>query len=1414
MDFSSEKNKDKGSCLFGIGSEAYVMAACDDTSTTAVYRVKILSKTEKYALIKYNNDLTEEIPLTELLPIDHSSDSGIAELLLLTSINEASLLLNLKSRYNQNLYFTNLGKLLIHVKPPQKSDKNPLTSEIGEISAKTLKKVQKKSQTLIFVGESQTGKTFSFIKIFKCLFSYNEKFQMIKSALFIIRVFTNRLLNGKFNKSRTLVHGTIYVTGVIPDGCSFECINMDKDLDFESKKGNFAVFSLLETDLTNPDVAWLTKNSKYPNELTVKKQKYSEKFKKSAEKLQIIEEFTEITQILYGILALSHVEFIEVNGDGGFSKETIKYLQLASKFLRITEEKLKKDLISFTRTVGKSLISTKLDKYECEGRKKALIQLLYSELFKWILHKINTLLVKNTENKFISLIDYPGSQNSKINSLEELLINYTNEKFHQLSISTYFNDKMSDNINLTNNKPIIDLLENSSTGILKLLSDSCTCKSTESLLSTLSTYHVLNEYFEVKGSLFSIHHSFQKVTYEVTGLREKNLDIIYTSLLSCLESSSSLTVKSIYKPGPTTKTLLSTSIPNSISKIFSTISSTSLKFIYCLDPMLDHQFNEHHLLRQIQSFSLIDYIIQFKSTLTTSYTSPEFLSKYKLMINSNSSTQKNIENICDQIGLRPDHFNLKNKKIFISKPCEKILNKFLDKFRVKCGNAVLVVQRVWRRYRDKRRFRRFLAAICRIQALFRGKRVYQDFRCMRFSSFKIQRWFRRVLLRRYEINKRIGLLVFSQFLQKKLQDLFQQKSEHLALTCQRLWKGHKVRKILETYRITYMVTKYIINKSWKLIRKNLKNSSITKIQKHVRGYLCRENLPRHIKLHFIRQTLNKSAIKIQKHFKRYITQMKFEEMKTACYKIQYAWKVYRHNKDKTKKGKSILLIQRRVRIFLIRIRQIKLKLSEFLIRELSLFENLKYLEQSQVFSSAKSVPSPIEVKLQILSQLTESSGTLSRLKLVTSGSLSPILKDQNPFHLEKMNFFIRVLSLTLRGDTSIVYPELWGNIFESLVKECIQKEDLLMDVKLGNCHSAGLSSKGKVFVWGWNDTNQCLGKKKKKGFRFVKELKDYRFLQIACGDDHTVVLAETGEVFAFGDNSKGQLGQGNYNNTNVPVQVALPSISSISSCGNTTIALSKDSKAYIWSNSSEFSLNSSVPTLLLPFITISEISSGYNFIALLTTFGLVYTFGSNNAGQLGHGDLISRPEPTPILSFKKTGEKISKISAGQNHVLAKSTLGKLFSWGGGKAGQLGTGKVENESLPVQVNSNIIKLGKVIQVSAGLLFSVVLNENRKIFVAGNGKSEFHEVLIEDALPEFGDRREYALVRVQAEWNRMFMVVSCTVCDLRAVQKSYVKVQSGMNQVAAKWGKGIEPPIVETLAPFYSVASWRRSPLRSN
>jgi alpha-tubulin suppressor-like RCC1 family protein len=99
-----------------------------------------------------------------------------------------------------------------------------------------------------------------------------------------------------------------------------------------------------------------------------------------------------------------------------------------------------------------------------------------------------------------------------------------------------------------------------------------------------------------------------------------------------------------------------------------------------------------------------------------------------------------------------------------------------------------------------------------------------------------------------------------------------------------------------------------------------------------------------------------------------------------------------------------------------------------------------------------------------------------------------------------------------------------------------------------------------------------------------------------------------------------------------------------------------------------------------------SVSAGFNHTIATKTDGTLWSWGNNNCGQLGLGNLISRSSPVQVGS--RTNWK--SVSAGCTlfciHTLATKTDGTLWSWGVGSDGRLGLGTVINHSSPVQVGS--------------------------------------------------------------------------------------------------------------------------------
>ncbi|TPX70957.1 hypothetical protein CcCBS67573_g06386 [Chytriomyces confervae] len=131
---------------------------------------------------------------------------------------------------------------------------------------------------------------------------------------------------------------------------------------------------------------------------------------------------------------------------------------------------------------------------------------------------------------------------------------------------------------------------------------------------------------------------------------------------------------------------------------------------------------------------------------------------------------------------------------------------------------------------------------------------------------------------------------------------------------------------------------------------------------------------------------------------------------------------------------------------------------------------------------------------------------------------------------------------------------------------------------------------------------------------------------VSCGSKHTLLLTRSGSVWAFGDNSGGQLGMESKSRTS--------------------------SGAYLIQSLSSFSFK--------------KVAAGANFSLALTISGSVFSWGVNTVGQLGHGNkLPSLSIPTRIARL----DNIVDISCGGSHCAAIDAKGTCFVWGSGSHGQ-------------------------------------------------------------------------------------------------------------------------------------------------
>lgn len=128
-----------------------------------------------------------------------------------------------------------------------------------------------------------------------------------------------------------------------------------------------------------------------------------------------------------------------------------------------------------------------------------------------------------------------------------------------------------------------------------------------------------------------------------------------------------------------------------------------------------------------------------------------------------------------------------------------------------------------------------------------------------------------------------------------------------------------------------------------------------------------------------------------------------------------------------------------------------------------------------------------------------------------------------------------------------------------------------------------------------------------------------------------------------------------------------------------------------------------------------SINCGSKHTLLLSRDGDVYSWGYNQYGQTGHGQsALTDWEPSIIKGL--SGLKIVQVAAGEDHCLAVTETGEVFSWGRGLNGQLGQGDMKDVGFPLLIKS--LQGKGVMAVGCGHNVSFALTGAGKVYGFGS------------------------------------------------------------------------------------------------
>jgi alpha-tubulin suppressor-like RCC1 family protein len=254
-----------------------------------------------------------------------------------------------------------------------------------------------------------------------------------------------------------------------------------------------------------------------------------------------------------------------------------------------------------------------------------------------------------------------------------------------------------------------------------------------------------------------------------------------------------------------------------------------------------------------------------------------------------------------------------------------------------------------------------------------------------------------------------------------------------------------------------------------------------------------------------------------------------------------------------------------------------------------------------------------------------------------------------------------------------------------------------------------------IFVWGYNRGGQLgQGNTGTSGNHLLYSVSSpvqlgaaRNWVTAAGGGSHTLLIDKAHRLFACGYNTQGQLGTGNTTNYSSPVQVG----------GGTN-----------W----------------------TQLAGGFQHSLALTRVvaaggAALYGWGSNNFGQLGQNDIVSRSSPVQIGS----GTNWVAISAGFQSTFALDNAGTLWVCGRNLYGELGLG-TSGTGPSVLTQSGSTANWKQVSVGGGgaYSFAAAVSKTGKLYTTGfNGSGQLGQ-------GDVTNRSNWTQVGARVDWVAVY------------------------------------------------------------
>jgi alpha-tubulin suppressor-like RCC1 family protein len=289
-------------------------------------------------------------------------------------------------------------------------------------------------------------------------------------------------------------------------------------------------------------------------------------------------------------------------------------------------------------------------------------------------------------------------------------------------------------------------------------------------------------------------------------------------------------------------------------------------------------------------------------------------------------------------------------------------------------------------------------------------------------------------------------------------------------------------------------------------------------------------------------------------------------------------------------------------------------------------------------------------------------------------------------------------------------------------------------ISAGSRFTCALNSSHNVYCWGDNSNGE-LGNGTTSSTLYPVEVLGVggsgflsNITAIAAGSYHVCALNSSGNVYCWGANAAGQLGNNTTTNSSTPVEVlglngtgVLSSVTAVSSSGQGIYGRScaiSSGNVYCWgsdNNPGGLSSGSMVPWKVIgtdgvtPLANIVAVSVSTSNNCYVNSSGNVYCEGDNLYGEWGSNlvSVVAYGISTNLTTFMEAHgllnsgflSGITSVMAGSTYIYAINSSGTAYAWGNNTNGNLGIGTTAQQNVPV-----VSGFTNVTSMAAGLNYS--------------------------------------------------------------------------------------------------------------